>query len=204
MHKNDAARTKRRSGAVLAAVLLLGFASVGASAIALTLADRYRLGVERTITASARDSAAEDAMALALSWFTRELAAHDADQAKGLFQSQCLPVPDTTLAPLRQDLKGIEIDAAVWDQDYGSDFDASAKTLDLPRGRPSVVTAPTAEEGEETAYTALRFEVRTTATDRNPPRRAYTLRYGIIALYDESGRLRECVNVYVRKRRIAD
>jgi len=200
LYGHKSARTGRRRGAVLASALLLGFAAVGATALAFAVGVAFWESAEGPFISISLENTAQETLALSARWFEGELAASEPSELRRTFERQMRTVPDGVLSPLREVHPNAAISAFVMDQAYDSNFESEALPLDLPRGRISTITFRGAVESEDIVYTALRFELRVTVSERVPLARKAVLRKGIVALYDESGHFFRTVTSYMKKR----
>lgn len=181
----------------------MGMAAFSMSALCLSASSSMFKEFTAMSGAMGRENAAMEAMGIARAYFISDMRQRHGNGEKfsGLTPNP-LPIteiPRSVFAPVAESYPGSSVAGTVIDLYYGGSFADKAKRLRIPHGRPSVITVGGEAGGAVKTYLARRYELRITVTFGDRPEREYTIKQGLLALFDAAGGAPETIALYMEK-----
>lgn len=195
MSASDFFRRRKRSGSVLAAVLLLGLCAFSLSALCLASADIMFRDLGVLSEAMERENIARAALEFSKEYFASEISLSSAPDnfsaGPGGSESPVMAVPKSVFNDLSHANADTVIEAAVIDLHYAESFAGEALKQGIAEGRPSRIIVGGDQENGAILFYAARYEIRVKVTLARSPRKSRAMACGILVLTDaETGGIR--------------
>lgn len=202
MSATDLFRRRKRSGSVLAAVLLLGLCAFSLSALCLAVADIMFKDLGSLSEATERENIARAALEFSKEYFTSIIPTIN---GQGNFSAgpsgSSAPVraiPQSVFNTLSRANADAIIEASVIDLYYAESFAGEALKLKIAEGRPSRITVARGEGNGTVQFYAARYEIRVKVTLARSPRKSRAAACGVLVLTgSEAGEIR-VIPLYMR------
>lgn len=197
-------RRGKHSGSVLAAALLLGLTAFSLSVLCLSVTRVTFSEIGALSDAIWRENAAREAIELSRAYFDSEMRQRigrgETFDSSAATPSPIKEIPQSVFSAVTGGNPDITIEGIIIDQHYSASFANEARRLEIPEGRPSLLSAGEgASESVGKTFYARRYELRAKATFSRSPNKAYTMRQGLLALIETEGKGLKIVRLYMEK-----
>lgn len=182
----DLFKRRKRSGSVLAAVLLLGLCSFSLSALCLAAADIMFRDLGSLSDAMERENIARAALEFSKEYFASIIPTIN---GHGKFSAgsngsvaPVSAVPQSVFNAISRANADAIIEASVIDLYYAESFAGEALNLEMAEGRPSRITVGGGEESGAALFYAARYEIRVKVTLARSPQKSRAAACGVLVL----------------------